>query len=150
MERRPVTGAGILARLDILLGIAGILMWASAIGTWQSWTGAFGIGLSLSGGWAPWLGGFLILLGAAITWGLTKRIVPVPGIENLRPLVNAGAGALGGLIGLLGAVMTLASPWPGASIGWGVYLAIIAGLFALFVSYRIYMAEKTPGAAGGL
>ena len=142
---KPVTGAGILARLDILLGIAGILMWVGAIGTWQSWGVAYGpyaYGWSIGGGWAPWTGGFLILLGAAITWGLTKRIVPVPEIEKLRPLANAGAGALGGLIGLLGAAMTLASPLPGASIGWGVYLTIVAGLFALFVSYKIYMAEK--------
>ncbi len=146
MERRPVTGAGILARLDILLGIAGILMWVGAIGTWYS----AGVGVwtvTLGGGWAPWLGGFLILLGAAITWGLTKRIVPVPGIENLRPLVNAGAGALGGLIGIIAAIYSLSQPFGG---GWGIYLTIVAGLFALFVSYRVYMAEKTPGAAGGL
>ncbi len=122
---------------EFLLGIACVLMLIGSFTPWQSFDGQSANALGSWQGVAAFIGGLLLLLGTLVNYEFL-------GIKQLimrKPLTNAGAGALGSLLGILGAVTYGLEVAPG-SPGWGLYLTILAGLFGLYVAYRLYQLEQ--------
>jgi len=126
------------AKPEFLLGIVCVLM---LIGTFAPWETVGGQSRNALGHWqatAAFIGGLLLLLGTFVNYELLR----IKLLDTRKPLSNAGIGGLGCLLGILGAVAYWLGLGPLASPGWGLYLTILAGLFGLYVAYRLYMREQ--------
>lgn len=122
---------------EFLLGIACALMLIGSFAPWQTFDGQFADALGSWHGATAFIGGLLLLLGTLVNYEFLR----VKQLDTRRPLTNAGIGALGSLLGILGAVAYGLEPAP-ASLGWGLYLTVLAGLFGLCVAYQLYRREQ--------
>lgn len=126
------------AKPELLLGIVCVLMF---IGTFAPWETFGGQSKNALGHWqatAAFIGGFLLLLGTLVNYEFLR----IKQLDARKPLSNAGIGGLGCLLGILGAVAYWLGLDPLASPGWGLYLTILAGLFGLYVAFRLYLREQ--------
>jgi hypothetical protein len=81
-----------------------------------------------------------LLFGTVVNYDLLR----IRQLEMRKPFTNAGIGVLGSALGLVGALTYGLTLDPNASTEWGLYLTILAGLFGLFVAFRLYRQEL-PG-----
>ena len=125
-------------KLQHFLALAGVLMLIGAFGAWETIAGQSANALGSWHGAAAFVGGLLIVFGALVSY----EILGISELERRKPLTDACPGALGGLLGIIGAIARwLDASGRGASAGWGLYLTIVAGLLALYMSYLIYRRE---------
>lgn len=126
------------AKPEFLLGVACVLMF---IGTFAPWETVGGQSRNVLGHWqatVAFIGGMLLLLGTLVNYEFLR----IKLLDTRKPLSNAGIGGLGCLLGIFGAVAYWLGLDPLASPGWGLYLTILAGLFGLYVAYRLYLQEQ--------
>jgi hypothetical protein len=115
-------------------------MLIGAFGAWETYGLASANALGNWHGALAFAGGVLLLFDAALSSGMLE-------IEALRHPINAGIGALGGLFGLVAAITYL--PSINGSVGWGLYLTIVAGFLALLASFRLY-TQGAPAIPRGI
>lgn len=122
---------------EFLLGIACALMIIGSFAPWGTFGGQSANALGHWEGMVAFIGGLLLLLGTLVNYEFLR----IKQLDMRKPLTNAGIGALGSLLGLVGAI----AYWLGlgaASPGWGLYLTILAGLFGLYMAYLLYRREQ--------
>jgi hypothetical protein len=123
---------------EFLLGIACALMFIGSFAPWVTFDGLSTNALGRWQGMVAFIGGLLLLFGTLVNY----EFFGIQQIDTRRPLTNAGIGALGGLLGIVGGVSYGLGLGVHGSPGWGLYLTILAGLFGLYVSYRLYQLEQ--------
>jgi hypothetical protein len=125
-------------KLQHFFALAGVLMLIGAFGTWETIGEQSADALGSWRGGAAFIGGLLIIFGALVSY----EILGISGLERRKPFTDACPGALGGLLGIIGAIAHwYGASGRGASAGWGLYLTIVAGLLAIYMSYLIYKRE---------
>lgn len=127
-----------LLRPEFLMGIACALMIIGSFAPWETFGGQSANALGHWQGVVAFIGGLLLLIGTLVNYEFLR----IEQIDTRRPLTNAGIGALGSLLGLVGAIAYGLGLGTRASPDWGLYLTILAGLFGLYMAYLLYRREQ--------
>lgn len=134
-----------LPTLQYLFAFVGVLMLIGSFGAWETKAGESASALGTWQGTAAFAGGLLIIFGALLSYGFLR----IEWLESRKPLSDPLFGIIGGVLGIIGAIAGAIDVSGRASIGWGLYLTIVTGLLALFISYLIYKRES-PAIPSGL
>lgn len=127
MVKKPIDVADILNSPAILLGIAAILLIIGAIAPWYSGVS----GWDVAGGKLTIFIALIMLGTTAISLGYVRN----PTLESAFPVLSVSV--VTGLVVFFGGLASLTG-----EASWGLYLTILAGLVALFASYRAFI-QKT-------
>lgn len=126
------------AKPEFLMGIVCVLMLVGSFAPWEIASRQFANALGQWQGTTAFIGGLLLLFGTLVNYDFLR----IKQLDRWKPLTNAGVGGLGSLLGLLGAITYGLELGPRASPEWGLYLTILAGLFGIYVAYKLYRREQ--------
>ncbi|MCD6248448.1 MAG: hypothetical protein J7J17_03270 [Hadesarchaea archaeon] len=125
-------------RFEAILFLAGLFITIGTLGPWEVIPPVERNPLSSWHGNVAFVGGIITMVGALISYEFFRT----RSIESRRPLMDAGLGALGAVLGIVSSVTFLLDLSPGASPGWALYLTLAFSLIALFAAYGLYRDES--------
>ena len=129
-------------RLEIILGIVGVL---TLIGFFMPWAEAGGItfrGYEFLEGDIVFVASWVMIVATMISYDAFSSRT----LDNMRPYLDSGLGAIGGALGLIGSMAFIVSPpdISTVSTSWGVQLVLVACAVGIGISFAIFITGGEP------
>jgi hypothetical protein len=131
----------------IFIWLACLLMIAGVFGAWEVYTAVGSASGNALGQWQgnlAFVGVILLLFSGVISYNLLN----IQWFEFHNPTLGVLVGGLGGVFGLVASLAYWAG-LEGSSPGWGLYLTLLAGLFAILASFGM-VRQESPSIPRGL